>query len=75
MCRFRHLLERHGLGRQMLTTVNGYLARHGLKIGTGTIVDATILHAPSSTKNKDEQRDPEPGSPPNLFGGVGRCTR
>jgi IS5 family transposase len=38
--------------------VNGYLARHGLKIGTGTIVDATILHAPSSTKNRDEQRDP-----------------
>ena len=59
VCKFRHLLERHGLGRKMLTAVNGYLARHGLKIGTGTIVDATIVAAPSSTKNKLEQRDPE----------------
>ncbi len=59
VCKFRHLLERHGLGRRMLTAVNGHLERHGLKIGTGTIVDATILHAPSSTKNKQEQRDPE----------------
>jgi IS5 family transposase len=59
VCRFRHLLERHGLGRRMLTTVNGYLDRHGLKIGTGAIVDATILAAPSSTRNKDQQRDPE----------------
>jgi IS5 family transposase len=59
VCKFRHLLERHGLGRKMLTAVNGHLERHGLKIGTGTIVDATILHAPSSTKNRQEQRDPE----------------
>jgi IS5 family transposase len=59
VCKFRHLLERHGVGKQMLATVNGYLARHGLKIGTGTIVDATIIHAPSSTKNKDGKRDPE----------------
>jgi len=59
VCKFRHLLERHGLGRRMLTAVNGHLERHGLKIGTGTIVDTTILHAPSSTKNKQEQRDPE----------------
>jgi IS5 family transposase len=59
VCRFRHLLERHGLGRQILIAVNAYLARHGLTIGTGTIVDATILHAPSSTKNKLERRDPE----------------
>ena len=59
VCKFRHLLERHGLGQQMLTVVNGYLDRHGLKIGTGTIVDATILAAPSSTKNKDQKRDPE----------------
>src|SRR5207302_3932863 len=51
VCKFRHLLERHGLGRKMLAAVNGHLERHGLKIGTGTIVDATILHAPSSTKN------------------------
>ena len=59
VCKFRHLLERHGLGRQMLAVVNGYLARHGLKIGTGTIVDATIVAAPCSTKNKDQKRDPE----------------
>jgi IS5 family transposase len=59
VCKFRHLLERHGVGKQMLTTVNGYLARHGLKIGTGTIVDATIIHASSSTKNKEGKRDPE----------------
>ena len=59
VCKFRHLLERHGLGRKMLTTVNGYLERHGLKVGTGTIVDATLLHAPSSTKNRTGQRDPE----------------
>lgn len=39
--------------------MNGYLASHGLKIGTGTIVDATLLEAPSSTKNKEQARDPE----------------
>jgi len=59
VCKFRHLLERHGLGRKMLTAVNGHLERHGLKIGTGTIVDATIVHAPSSTKNRQQRRDPE----------------
>jgi transposase, IS5 family len=59
VCKFRHLLERHALGRRIFAQVNGYLERHGLKIGTGTIVDATILHAPSSTKNKTGERDPE----------------
>jgi IS5 family transposase len=59
VCKFRHLLERHQLGRPMLTKVNTYLEQHGLRIGTGTIVDATILGAPSSTKNKSGQRDPE----------------
>jgi IS5 family transposase len=59
VCKFRHLLKRHSLGKQMLTLVNGYLARHSLEIGTGTIVDATILAAPSSTRNKDKKRDPE----------------
>ena len=59
VCKFRHLLERHGLGQQMLTQVNGYLQRHGLQPGTGTIVDATLLAAPSSTRNKSGQRDPE----------------
>ena len=59
VCKFRHLLEEHKLGRPMLAEVNRYLERHGLKIGTGTIVDATILGAPSSTKNKSGERDPE----------------
>lgn len=59
VCRFRHLLERHGLGARIFARVNQYLERHGLKIGTGTIVDATILAAPSSTKNKEGKRDPE----------------
>lgn len=59
VCKFRHLLERHGLGARIFARVNGYLKRHGMKIGTGTIVDATILAAPSSTKNRSGERDPE----------------
>lgn len=59
VCKFRHLLERHELGKRIFTQVNTYLAEHGLKIGTGTIVDATILHAPSSTGNRSGERDPE----------------
>ena len=57
--RFRHLLEQHDLCGQMLDTVNRYLETKGIRIGTGTIVDATILHAPSSTKNSSGKRDPE----------------
>lgn len=56
---FRHLLERHDLGRSMLNMVNEYLAARGIKIATGTIVDATIVHAPSSTSNGEGKRDPE----------------
>ena len=59
VCKFRHLLERHGLGERLFARVNAYLAAHGLKVGTGTIVDATLLGAPSSTKNQSGQRDPE----------------
>ncbi len=59
VCKFRHLLERHKLGKPMLKVVNEYLKRHGIKISNGTIVDATIISAPSSTKNQDKQRDPE----------------
>jgi IS5 family transposase len=59
VCKFRHLLERHGLGQKIFARVNGYLESRGVKIGTGTIVDATLIEAPSSTKNKDKQRDPE----------------
>ncbi len=56
---FRHLLEQHDLCGAMLDAVNGYLNSRGIRIGTGTIVDATIIHAPSSTKNASGARDPE----------------
>jgi IS5 family transposase len=59
VCKFRHLLERHKLGKQLLETVNRHLKSRGIKISNGTIVDATIISAPSSTKNKDGKRDPE----------------
>ena len=57
--RFRHLLEAHGLGEKLFQQVHAYLERQGIKIGTGTIVDATIISAPPSTKNKDKSRDPD----------------
>jgi IS5 family transposase len=56
---FRHLLERQDLCGAMLDAVNLYLDSRGIRIGTGTIVDATIIHAPSSTKNSTGKRDPE----------------
>jgi IS5 family transposase len=56
--RFRHLLETHDLGGAMLDAVNLHLAAKGIRIETGTIVDATIIHAPSSTKNAKKERDP-----------------
>ncbi len=55
---FRHLLEEHDLCGTMLDAVNRYLESRGLRIGTGTIVDATIIAAPSSTKNNRQERDP-----------------
>ena len=58
ICRFRHLLEKHELGGAMLDRVNEHLATKGIKIATGTIVDATIIHAPSSTRNEKKVRDP-----------------
>ncbi len=57
--RLRRLLERHELCGQILDTVNLYLGSRGLRISTGTIVDATIIAAPCSTKNEKKQRDPE----------------
>jgi len=59
LCKFRHLLEKHKLGKKLFEEVNRHLADCGVKISGGTIVDATIIHAPSSTKNKDKERDPE----------------
>ena len=58
VCKFRHLLEEHRLGGEILQTVNLYLQSRGVQITTGTIVDATIIHAPSSTKNREQKRDP-----------------
>lgn len=57
--RFRHLLEKHELAPQVLGTINAGLAQQGLMLKTGTVVDATIIAAPSSTKNKTGERDPE----------------
>ena len=59
VCKFGHLLEEHGLGGRMLEAVNLHLQSQGVRITTGTIVDATIIHAPSSTKNREQKRDPE----------------
>jgi len=58
VCRFRHLLEEHDLGQRLFDEVQQHLAVKGLKVATGTIVDATIINAPSSTKNADKARDP-----------------
>ena len=57
--RFRHRLEKHKLAEQILATVNDLLAAQGLLLKAGTAVDATLIAAPSSTKNKDRKRDPE----------------
>jgi IS5 family transposase len=59
VCKFRHLLEEHQIGAAMLAKVNEHLQKKGVRIATGTIVDATIIHAPSSTKNQKQERDPE----------------
>jgi IS5 family transposase len=59
ICKFRHLLEEHDLGQAIFAEVNAHLAANGVKIATGTIVDATIIHAPSSTSNEKRERDPE----------------
>ena len=57
--RFRHRLEKHNLADQILATVNDLLTAQGLLLKAGTAVDATLIAAPSSTKNKDKARDPE----------------
>ena len=57
--RFRHRLEKHKLAEQILAVVNELLVQKGLLLKAGTAVDATIIAAPSSTKNKDKKRDPE----------------
>lgn len=59
ICKFRHLIEAQALGERLFTVVNKHLCARGIKVGTGTIMDATIIAAPSSTKNEDGKRDPE----------------
>ena len=59
ICKFRHLLEAHQLGEQLFARIREYLAAQGLQVSRGTIVDATIIAAPSSTKNRQKARDPE----------------
>jgi IS5 family transposase len=59
LLKFRRLLERHKLGEALFAKVGEVLQARGLKLGTGTIVDATIIGAPSSTKYADKARDPE----------------
>ena len=59
VCKFRHLLERHGLAQKLFAAVSEHLKGHGMKLSQGTIVDATIIAAPSSTKNRDKSRDPD----------------
>ncbi|MDQ2925312.1 MAG: IS5 family transposase [Acidobacteriota bacterium] len=57
--KFRRFLETHALAPKLLAAVNGYLGDKGLLLRQGTIVDATIIHAPSSTKNRNKTRDPQ----------------
>jgi IS5 family transposase len=59
---FRHLLEKHEVTEKIFTEVNGHLADQGIGLRSGTLVDATIINAPSSTKNEAKERDPEMSS-------------
>jgi IS5 family transposase len=58
ICKFRHLLEAHRLGEQLFALIRTSLAEQGLQVGRGTIVEATIISAPSSTKNRTKTWDP-----------------
>ena len=58
ICRLRHLLERHGLGAKVFQQVHRHLERQGIRVSTGTIVDATLISALSSTRNQKKERDP-----------------
>ncbi|NIA55063.1 IS5 family transposase [Massilia sp. TW-1] len=59
LLKFRRLLEKHNLTRRIFDEINGHLASKGLMMREGTIVDATLIAAPPSTKNRDEKLDPE----------------
>jgi IS5 family transposase len=60
---FRRLLEKHELATGILGVINGYLGDRGLSLRQGIIADATLIHAPSSTKNKDGTSPSEPRTP------------
>ncbi len=55
----RYLMECHNLGDELFNLVNTYVAKNGMKVNRGTIVDAAIINAPTSTKNKEKSRDPD----------------
>jgi transposase, IS5 family len=57
VCKFRHLLEKHGLAEQLFAAVSAHLSEHGLRLSSGTMVDATIIAAAPSTKNQARSRD------------------
>ncbi|MBH0202827.1 MAG: IS5 family transposase [Nitrospira sp.] len=59
ICKFRHLLEAHQVGERLFAQIGAYLTKQGLQVSRGTIVDATIISVPSSTKNRTKERDPE----------------
>src|SRR5690606_37761802 len=56
---FRHFIEHHRLGKKLFDSIQSDLEDHGLLLKEGSIVDATIIEAPASTKNKSRERDPE----------------
>ncbi|WP_019603074.1 IS5 family transposase [Teredinibacter turnerae] len=56
---FRHFLESHKFGQRLFDTIQEHLASHGLRLQEGSIIDASIISAPTSTKNKEGKRDPE----------------
>ncbi len=59
LVRFRHRLQKHDLTDKLFAEVNAHLRDHGLNVSVGTMVDATLIHASSSTKNQARQRDPD----------------
>jgi Transposase and inactivated derivatives, IS5 family len=63
---FRRLLEKHELAGGVLQVINGYLSDRGLLLRQGTVVDATIIHAPSSTKDKDKDKDKDSKRDPEM---------
>lgn len=59
---FRHLLEKHDLAKVLFEEINSYLEENNLLLKEGSAIDATLISAPTSTKNKDNKRDPEMSS-------------